>query len=125
MRPEQTAVVQTVSHANPPGRQPGCPEIRAEATTGAIYPYALQVGDHESVRVPMTAAGLRSLRDALTSLLDGATGAEADDFVTAWAQANGATVHDGTVSATAGRYTEPGARIVALPTRPRRYLLAA
>ncbi|GAB1691987.1 hypothetical protein [Krasilnikovia sp. M28-CT-15] len=124
MRPEQTGTVQTVSHANL-GQQAGCPTVRAEATSGTIYPYALRVGDHDAVRVPMTAAGLRSLRDALTTLLDGAAPAEADDFVTAWAQANGATVQGAAASATAGQYTEPETRIIALPTRPFRFRLAA
>ncbi|RZU54457.1 hypothetical protein EV385_6408 [Krasilnikovia cinnamomea] len=125
MRTEDTGIRQTASHANLPGQQAGRPLVRAEATTDEAYPYALRVGDHATVRVPMTAAGLRSLRDALTALLDSAEPAEADDFVTVWARANGATVRGGTASATAGRCTEPTAEIIPLPARPARFLLAA
>ncbi|GAB1640626.1 hypothetical protein [Krasilnikovia sp. MM14-A1259] len=105
-----------------PGQQAGSPVIRAEATTDTIYPYALQVGDHESVRLPMTAAGVRSLRDALTALLDGTASAPADDFVSAWARANGAVVVD---SAAAGPDTEAYAQIVPFPVREAPHRLAA
>jgi hypothetical protein len=69
------------------------PMVRVEAAPSTVYPYLLQVGDHDPVRVPMTAAALRSLRDALSALL-AAPAPESDDFVTEWAAAHGAVVYD-------------------------------
>ncbi|BCJ49886.1 hypothetical protein Asp14428_13610 [Actinoplanes sp. NBRC 14428] len=81
--------------AGRPGQQAGCPPLRAEATSDPIYPYAVRVGYHETVRVPMTAAGLRSLRDSLTALLATGTPEEAEDFVADWARAHHAVVRTG------------------------------
>jgi hypothetical protein len=83
-----------------PGRQAGVPAVRAEATADPVYPYRLLVGYHDVAALPMTAAGLRSLRDALNDLL--AAGAPvADDFVAAWARAHGVEVQ---VNPEAGDY---------------------
>ncbi len=100
-----------------PGHQAGVPALRVEATTDPIHPFAVQVGYRDGVRVPMTAAGLRSLRDALTALLEAAAPAEADDFVADWARAHGATVY--------GPSDPPGADVTELPAPQDGYAEAA
>ena len=77
-------------------RQAGSPSVRADSTADMVHPYVLHVGYHDTVEVPMTAAGLRSLRDSLTALLAATTPVEPEDFVAAWAQTHGAVVHDAT-----------------------------
>jgi hypothetical protein len=93
------------------------PLVRAEAAESTVYPYLLYVGDHDPVRVPMTAAALRSLRDALTALL-AEPQPEPGDFVAEWAAAHGAVVYD------AAATVEPiGAqRAAARPVAPDRSL---
>jgi hypothetical protein len=75
-------------------RQAGSPSVRADSTTDTVYPFVLHVGYQDTVDVPMTAAGLRSLRDSLTALLAATSPVEPEDFVAAWAQTHGAVVHD-------------------------------
>jgi hypothetical protein len=88
-----------------PWHQPGHPLVRVEATVDTIYPYAVRVGDHTNTRIPLTAAALRTLRDALTALLEAMTPAEPEDFVTAWAEAHGAEVRHSPHPSNAGLET--------------------
>ncbi|GIF17218.1 hypothetical protein [Actinoplanes teichomyceticus] len=86
----QPAVTPPARHV--PGQQPGRPSVRVEATGSAVHPYALQVGDHAGLSVPMTAVAVRHLRDALTAVLAGSPPAEPDDFITEWARTYRAAV---------------------------------
>ncbi|MEU4419264.1 hypothetical protein AB0F81_01455 [Actinoplanes sp. NPDC024001] len=103
-----------------PWQQAGHPLVRVEATADTIYPYALQIGDHATTRIPMTAAALRSLRDALTALLAHTTPAAAEDFVNDWATAHGAMV---VTSPQIADVDVPDAPSLAVPSRV--YVMAA
>lgn len=79
-----------------PWRQAGHPLIRVGLTADLVHPFVVEVGDHASLRVPMTIAAVSALRDALSALLAHTTPAQPEDFVTAWAEVHGATVRAGT-----------------------------
>jgi hypothetical protein len=117
-----TVVSNTGTHQRQPALswcQPGHPLVRVEATADPIYPYALRIGDHATTRLPMTAVAIRALRDALTALLETTTPIEADDFLTAWAQAHGAEVVTNPPS-TDATASDPG-----VPARAHLYRMAA
>lgn len=89
----------TVDEAQPqpsePWQQAGRPPVRVEVTAGSIHPYELHVGEHAALRVPMTAAAVVALRDALSAVLAQTTPTPIQDFVTEWAQTHGAVVKPG------------------------------
>lgn len=99
-----------------PWQQPGHPSIRVEPAPSTVYPFVLEIGEHDTVRVPMTAAAIGALRDALTALLVHVTPETSQDFVTDWARTHGATV----VAAPAPEADEP-----VTPELPPVYAMAA
>jgi hypothetical protein len=113
-----------------PWRQAGSPMVRVESTADPIRPCVLHVNGHHrgTVEVPLTAAGMRSLHDALTALLAAAPPVEPEDFVAQWAQSHGAVVYDATPQLSRDEPDAPaGARVVPLAPRRRtqRHLAAA
>lgn len=98
-----------------PWHSAGVPTVRVDTGDSTVYPYVLYVGDHDPVPVPMTAAGIRALRDSLTELLAASAPANLDDFVAEWASIHHAAVED-------GDHAEPSDAVVtaraALPPAP-------
>jgi hypothetical protein len=88
--------------AGPLANQPhhaGHPLVRVHSTEGTIYPFTLEFGDYATEQVPMTAAAVRDLRDALTEVLARTPQAQSPDFVAEWAQTHHARVVPGTLGA--------------------------
>ncbi|AEV84508.1 hypothetical protein ACWT_3485 [Actinoplanes sp. SE50] len=79
-------------HAVTPWQQAGHPPVRVQATSEVVYPFALEVGEHDGIRIPMTAMGMSALRDALDAALSQPRVTEAKDFVAEWAYAHRAVV---------------------------------
>ena len=89
------ATAGSIRSAERPWQQAGRPSLSADTTTNGVYPYVVYVGAHDPIPVPMTAAGLRALRDSLTALLAAPAPAQPDDFVAEWAHHHRADVYPG------------------------------